>query len=568
MLFSELGLIPPIASAVADEGYKEPTPIQQRAIPHVLAGKDLLGLAQTGTGKTAAFALPILQRLAASGATNARRPIRCLILTPTRELASQIGESFSTYGKNLPLRNTVIFGGVGMEPQKQALRQGMDVLIATPGRLLDLMGQGLVDLRSLEVFVLDEADRMLDMGFIHDVKKVIAKLPHERQTLFFSATMPPEAQQLADQLLKNPETVAVAPPSTTAEKVDQEVFFVEKADKRALLVEVLADQSMKRVLVFSRTKHGANRIAEHLNKARIEAEAIHGNKSQGARERALAGFKSGRLRVLVATDIAARGIDVDSVTHVVNFDVPEVPETYVHRIGRTARAGASGMAMTFCDSEERQDLRNIEKLTRQAIPLVEGHPFESSNPAPEQFDIRNAHNTSRSAPRMDARSRGQRDASEGREGERPRRGGRPGGGGRGGNFGGDRGPRAQSGGGDRGGSFGGGGGDRGPRPQQSAGGGGGGDRGPRPPQNAGGGGGGDRGPRPPQNAGGGGGDRGPRPQQNAGGGNFGGGSGDGGGPSGGGNFGGGGGGGGGRRRRRGGGPGSPGPQGGGGPRPN
>ncbi|MGE0400781.1 MAG: DEAD/DEAH box helicase [Kofleriaceae bacterium] len=436
MLFSELGLIPPIAAAVAAEGYVEPTPIQARAIPHVLAGKDLLGLAQTGTGKTAAFALPILQRLAAphenSGARP--RPIRCLILTPTRELAAQIGESFSTYGKNLPLRNTVIFGGVGMDAQKQALRSGMDILVATPGRLLDLMGQGLVDLRPLQVFVLDEADRMLDMGFIHDVKKVIAKLPHARQTLFFSATMPREAQDLADQLLKNPETVAVVPPATTAEKVDQEVFFVEKADKRALLVEVLRDTSMKRVLVFSRTKHGANRIAEHLVKNRIEAEAIHGNKSQNARERALAGFKSGRVRVLVATDIAARGIDVDAVTHVVNFDVPEVPETYVHRIGRTARAGASGMALTFCDTDERPDLRNIEKLTRQAIPLVEGHPYESKNPPPAAFDERSVHSVSRGAPprqnngqQRDNRG-GERRPGGGGGGRRRRRGG---GGGRG-----------------------------------------------------------------------------------------------------------------------------------------
>jgi len=404
MLFSELGLIPPLASAVAAEGYTEPTPIQARAIPHVLAGKDLLGLAQTGTGKTAAFALPILQRLSGGTINVKPRPIRCLVLTPTRELASQIGESFSTYGKNLPLRNTVIFGGVGMDAQKQALRSGMDILVATPGRLLDLMGQGLVDLKPLEVFVLDEADRMLDMGFIHDVKKVIARLPQVRQTLFFSATMPREAQQLADQLLKNPETVAVVPPATTAERVDQEVFFVEKADKRALLVEVLADTSMTRVLVFSRTKHGANRIADHLVKHRIEAEAIHGNKSQNARERALAGFKSGRVRVLVATDIAARGIDVDAVSHVVNFDVPEVPETYVHRIGRTARAGASGMAITFCESEERPDLRNIEKLTRQAIPVVEGHPYESSNPPPPGWNARDDHGTHRGTPPAGPRS--------------------------------------------------------------------------------------------------------------------------------------------------------------------
>ncbi len=381
MLFSELGLIPPLMTAVAAEGYVQPTPIQVKAIPHVLAGRDLLGLAQTGTGKTAAFALPILQRLAAKAPRpSAARPIRCLVLTPTRELASQIGESFTIYGKHLQLRNAVIFGGVGVDAQKRALREGMDILVATPGRLLDLANQRLVDLKPLEVFVLDEADRMLDMGFIHDVRKVIALLPRARQTLFFSATMPREAQQLADQLLKNPETVQVAPAATTAEKVDQEVFFVEKADKRSLLVDVLRDTTLSRVLVFSRTKHGANRIAEHLDKERIGAQAIHGNKSQNARERALADFKAGKIRVLVATDIAARGIDIDDVTHVINFDVPEVPETYVHRIGRTARAGAAGMAMTFCEAEERPDFWNIEKLTRQQIPVVEGHPFESTYP--------------------------------------------------------------------------------------------------------------------------------------------------------------------------------------------
>ncbi|HEY5948852.1 MAG TPA: DEAD/DEAH box helicase [Kofleriaceae bacterium] len=380
MQFAELGLIAPIAQAVAAEGYEKPTPIQARAIPHVLAGRDLLGLAQTGTGKTAAFALPILQRLAHIAPGRGHRHIRCLVLTPTRELASQIGESFTTYGKHLPLRTTVIFGGVGMEAQRQTLKHGIDILVATPGRLLDLSGQGLVDLRQLEVFVLDEADRMLDMGFIHDVKRVIGLLPSRRQTLFFSATMPREAQELADRLLVKPETVAVTPPATTAEKVDQEVFFVEKADKRALLVDVLRDSGMKRVLVFSRTKHGANRIAEHLVKANIGAEAIHGNKSQNARERALANFKAGKIRVLVATDIAARGIDIDDVTHVVNFDVPEVPETYVHRIGRTARAGASGMALTFVDAEERPDWNNIMKLTRQDIPVVDGHPFQSRVP--------------------------------------------------------------------------------------------------------------------------------------------------------------------------------------------
>ncbi|HUJ61037.1 MAG TPA: DEAD/DEAH box helicase [Kofleriaceae bacterium] len=380
MEFDQLGLIAPIAQAVAAEGYIAPTPIQARAIPHVLAGRDLLGLAQTGTGKTAAFALPILQRLAHISAGRGHRAIRCLVLTPTRELAAQIGDSFRTYGKHLPLRSTVIFGGVGMEPQKQALRTGFDILVATPGRLLDLAGQGLVDLRALEVFVLDEADRMLDMGFIHDVRRVIKLLPARRQTLFFSATMPREAQELADQLLHDPETVAVAPPATTVEKVEQEVYMVEKADKRALLVDVLRDSAMRRVLVFSRTKHGANRIAEHLDKAGVGASAIHGNKSQNARERALASFKAGKIRVLVATDIAARGIDIDDVTHVINFDVPEVPETYVHRIGRTARAGASGMALTFCDAEERADWRSIIKLTRQDIPVVDGHPYQSRVP--------------------------------------------------------------------------------------------------------------------------------------------------------------------------------------------
>jgi ATP-dependent RNA helicase RhlE len=381
--FTELGLLPALLTAVTDEGYSVPTPIQSRAIPHVLAGRDLLGLAQTGTGKTAAFALPILQRLAAPHPEpRGHRRIRCLVLTPTRELASQIGDSFAAYGRHLPLSHAVIFGGVGFDAQRQALRRGMDILVATPGRFLDLAGQGLVDLSGLTIFVLDEADRMLDMGFIHDVRRVIALLPRQRQTLFFSATMPREAQELADQLLIRPETVAVAPPATTVEKVDQEVFFVAKADKRALLVDVLRDTAMRRVLVFSRTKHGANRIADHLVRAGVDAEAIHGNKSQNARERALAGFKSGRVRALIATDIAARGIDVDGVTHVINFDVPEVPETYVHRIGRTARAGASGMAMTFVDGEERTDWRNILKLIRQDVPVVDGHPFEDRNAPP------------------------------------------------------------------------------------------------------------------------------------------------------------------------------------------
>ena len=427
MSFSQLGLLPALQRAVAGEGYVDPTPIQARAIPHVLAGRDLLGLAQTGTGKTAAFALPILQRLSHVVPAGRSRPIRCLVLTPTRELAAQIQDSFATYGKHLALTSFVIFGGVGMEAQKQALRAGMDILVATPGRLLDLAGQGLVELKALEVFVLDEADRMLDMGFIHDVRKVIRLLPQRRQTLFFSATMPREAQELADQLLTRPETVAVAPPATTVERVDQEVYFVEKADKRALLVDVLRDSAMRRVLVFSRTKHGANRIAEHLVKAGIGAEAIHGNKSQNARERALAGFKAGKSRVLVATDIAARGIDIDDVTHVVNFDVPEVPETYVHRIGRTARAGAAGMALSFCEADERADWHNIEKLTRQDIPVVEGHPYESRVPftAPSRAPAGPPSKPAHATPPHQAHSHGRRDLpSTGGGKRRRRRGGR------------------------------------------------------------------------------------------------------------------------------------------------
>jgi ATP-dependent RNA helicase RhlE len=388
--FEDLGLIDQLVSAVHAEGYENPTPIQQQAIPHVLAGKDLLGLAQTGTGKTAAFALPILQRLHEKGyRPHGDRPIKVLVLTPTRELASQIGESFRVYGKNLGYKHTVIFGGVGQRDQERALRSGIDILVATPGRLLDLASQRLVHFQNLDLFVLDEADRMLDMGFIHDVRKVIALIPKQRQTLFFSATMPPEAQKLADMLLKDPATVAVTPVSSTVERIDQSVYFVDKNDKRKLLVEVLGDKAMKRVLVFSRTKHGANRIAEHLEKNRVDAAAIHGNKSQNARERALEGFKRGTTRVLVATDIAARGIDIDEITHVVNFDLPDVPETYVHRIGRTGRAGASGIAITFCDREERADLSAVERLIRKTIPVVTGHPYApGANRGPREDDDR------------------------------------------------------------------------------------------------------------------------------------------------------------------------------------
>jgi ATP-dependent RNA helicase RhlE len=379
MTFNDLSIISPILKALDSEGYKNPTPIQEQAIPILLQGKDLLGCAQTGTGKTAAFAIPILQLLDAQHAERSHRHIKVLILTPTRELAIQIGESFAAYGKNLRLKHTVIFGGVPQGAQVQALNRGIDILIATPGRLLDLMSQGYISLKDLSFFVLDEADRMLDMGFIHDVKKVITKLPAKRQTLFFSATMPPEIQKLANTILINPEKVEVTPASTTAETVTQSVYFVDKKDKKQLLEFVLRDKAITMALVFTRTKHGADKVVKDLHKANISAEAIHGNKSQNARQRALNNFKDGRTRVLVATDIAARGIDVDKLSHVINFEIPEVPETYVHRIGRTGRAGASGIAMSFCDEEERQDFRNIQKLTGQIIPVVDGHPYPSSS---------------------------------------------------------------------------------------------------------------------------------------------------------------------------------------------
>ena len=380
MTFQDLPLRPPLLKAVAEAGYTTPSPIQAGAIPPVLEGRDLLGCAQTGTGKTAAFALPILQNLA--GQVPQRPCIRALILTPTRELALQIGESFSSYGKHLKLRHTVIFGGVGQQPQVDALRRGVDILIACPGRLNDLIGQRLVDLSGVEIFVLDEADRMLDMGFVHDVKKVIAKLPARRQTLLFSATMPKEIEELADSLLHDPAVVKVDPVSSTVDRIDQKLYFVEKKQKIELLAWLLRDPGITNALVFSRTKHGADRIARLLNRAGIPAAAIHGNKSQTARVNALEGFKAGKTRVLVATDIAARGIDISELSHVFNYDLPEVPETYVHRIGRTARAGADGVAISFCASEEREYLAGIEKLNRKKIPVVTGHPWEGVQSAP------------------------------------------------------------------------------------------------------------------------------------------------------------------------------------------
>jgi ATP-dependent RNA helicase RhlE len=378
MSFEDLNLIEPILQALKTEGYTHPTPIQAQAIPHVLQGKDLLGCAQTGTGKTAAFSIPILQQLKNTPRpASAPRGLRTLILTPTRELAIQIDESMRAYGRNTGLRHAVIFGGVSQHSQVEALRRGIDILTATPGRLLDLMGQGIISLHSIEIFVLDEADRMLDMGFIHDVRKVIAKLPARRQTLFFSATMPTEIQKLADTILTNPVKVEVTPVSSTAEKIDQSVYFVEKGNKRALLQHILKDQSISRTLVFTRTKHGADRVVKELDRAGIHAEAIHGNKSQNARQRALSNFKTGETRVLVATDIAARGIDVDEITHVINYELPNEPETYVHRIGRTARAGASGIALSFCEVEERPYLKDIQKLINQTIPVVDEHPYVS-----------------------------------------------------------------------------------------------------------------------------------------------------------------------------------------------
>lgn len=377
MLFEQLGLIAPLLKALQKEGYTTPTPIQAQTIPQALQGKDILGLAQTGTGKTAAFALPILQLLNREQ-LNGYKHTRALILTPTRELATQISESFQSYGRYTNVKQEVIFGGVSQHAQTIALRNGTDVLIATPGRLLDLMNQGYVHLDYLELFVLDEADRMLDMGFIHDVKKVIKALPKQKQTMLFSATMPPQIAQLVASLQHNPVRVEVAPVSSTAERIEQFVYFIPKQKKQSLLVHLLSEQNIKRTLVFTRTKHGADRIAKELKKISIRADAIHGNKSQSARQNALHNFKSGKLKVLVATDIAARGIDVDALEHVINFDLPDVAETYVHRIGRTGRAGANGTAISFCDGkEEMGNLKSINKLIGLKIPAV-AHPFEKA----------------------------------------------------------------------------------------------------------------------------------------------------------------------------------------------
>ncbi len=385
MQFQELKIIPEILNALKREDYTEPTPIQEQAIPVVLSGRDLLGCAQTGTGKTAAFAIPTLQLLAQtkSGA-NRQRPIRSLILTPTRELAIQIYESFSAYGRYMKLRTTVVYGGVSQKGQEDNLSRGVDILVATPGRLLDLMDQSLIDLKDVEILILDEADRMLDMGFIHDVRKIVARTPDEKQTLLFSATMPDDIARLSNEWLKKPARVSVTPVSSTVESTEQYICFVDKGNKRNLLTHILQDDAITSALVFSRTKHGANQIAKHLAANDIPALAIHGNKSQSARQNALNAFKNRELRVLVATDIAARGIDIEELSHVINVDLPEVPETYVHRIGRTGRAGLSGIAISFCNIDEKPYLAAIEKLIRKPLTEIAEHPYPLVNFVPSE----------------------------------------------------------------------------------------------------------------------------------------------------------------------------------------
>src|ERR1700744_1387952 len=379
MSFENLKLIEPILKALQTEGYTTPTPIQEQAIPILLNRRELLGCAQTGTGKTAAFAIPILQLLYQDRLQHKeQKTIKALILTPTRELAIQIDESFAAYGRHTGLKHLVIFGGVSQNPQVDALKRGVDILVATPGRLLDLMQQRYVHLDHIKMLVLDEADRMLDMGFVNDVKKVIAKVPQKRQTLFFSATMPKEIQQLADSILYRPEKVEVTPVSSTAETIQQELYYVAKNDKRALLAHILKDKDIKTPLGFTRTKHGADNVVKDLVRVGITAEAIHGNKSQNARQGALTNFKNRTTRVLIATDIAARGIDIDDLTHVINYELPNIPETYVHRIGRTGRAGASGIALSFCDAEELPFLKDIHKLISIQIPVNEAHPYPMS----------------------------------------------------------------------------------------------------------------------------------------------------------------------------------------------
>ncbi len=397
MQFKELNVIPAIRTALEKENYTVPTPIQEKAIPCILSGRDLIGCAQTGTGKTAAFAIPTLQLLSEDKASgNAERKIRALIVTPTRELALQIYESFCTYGKYTKLRTCVIFGGVSQKPQEEILQQGVDILVATPGRLNDLINQKRIDLKSLKIFILDEADRMLDMGFINDIKKIIAKTPVNKQTLLFSATMPADVAKLANNMLKNPEKIEITPVSSTVDTIEQYVYYVDKNNKKDLLVHLLKDETIVSALVFIRTKHGADRIVRQLSKANVPAQAIHGDKSQGARQSALNNFKNKKLRILIATDIAARGIDIDELSHVINYDLPNVPETYVHRIGRTGRAGLGGVAISFCDFDEKEQLTDIEHLTRKRLIEVKDHPYPLVNnfPAPKNTQPRKSKSNS------------------------------------------------------------------------------------------------------------------------------------------------------------------------------
>lgn len=385
MQFNELNVIPEILKALEKEKYSVPTPIQEEAIPIILSGKDMLGCAQTGTGKTAAFAIPTLQLLCNEKITHSKtRNIRGLILTPTRELAIQIYESFTSYGKYTKLKSCVIFGGVSQKPQEEKLKQGVDVLVATPGRLIDLMNQKQVDLQNIKIFILDEADRMLDMGFINDVKKITARIPVKKQTLLFSATMPADIEKLSKSLLKNPANVKITPVSSTVDTIEQYLYYVDKNNKRNLLTHILKDKSITSALVFSRTKHGADKIVRYLSKNDVTAQAIHGDKSQGARQRALNDFKNKKIAVLVATDIAARGIDIDELSHVINYDLPEVAETYVHRIGRTGRAGLAGVAISFCDFDEKEYLTNIENLINKRLVEIKDHPYPLMNNFPAE----------------------------------------------------------------------------------------------------------------------------------------------------------------------------------------
>lgn len=385
MQFKDLNVLPNILKALEKENYAVPTPIQEKAIPVILSGRDLLGCAQTGTGKTAAFAIPTIQLLSKDSVSTSKvKSIRTLILTPTRELAIQIFDSFNTYGRYTNLKACVIFGGVAQKPQEEKLKQGVDILIATPGRLLDLMNQKQADISRIKILILDEADRMLDMGFIHDVKKIISKTPVNKQTLLFSATMPPDIANLSKELLKNPAKIEITPASTTVEVIDQYLYYVDKENKKNLLAHILKDASIKQALIFSRTKHGADRIVRQLAQAKITAQAIHGDKSQGARQNALNDFKNKKLRVLVATDIAARGIDIEELSHVINYDLPEVPETYVHRIGRTGRAGLSGVAISFCNFDEKELIENIQKLIRKRLIEIKEHPYPLVNNFPSE----------------------------------------------------------------------------------------------------------------------------------------------------------------------------------------